>query len=272
MKVLREEDVNLALIDVADRLRDIDEAKADSLALSMNERGQLHPIELREKAGGRFKLNIGAHRYRAAQKLEWPTIKAVIVECSDEEARLREIDENLFRNELTPFDQANFIEERRQIWERLNGQIKRGGDRRSKVQITPLAEGMMPATRGSFLKDTSEKFGLPKDTVKRALMRKANISPKVWDVLRHTEAASNGAMLDKIRKLYIEEQVAIAAMIKERGCTVQYAIRNVAPSTAMTNPGSIAQHLSTLKKAWRSAKPEARTAFMQWLEIEGGGQ
>lgn len=265
MKILREEDVKLDLIDVEDRLRDIDEAKAEALALSMSERGQLHPIELREKADGRFRLNIGAHRYRAAQLNEWPAIKASIVECSDEEARLREVDENLFRNELSPFDQANFIEERRQIWERMNGQIKRGGDRRSKVQITPLAEGMMPAARGSFLKATSEKFGLPKDTIKRALMRKAKINPKVWTVLRHTEAASNGAMLDKIRKLYLEEQVAIAAMIKERGCTVQHAIR------AVVKPPEVdveAQAFEVLCKAWKKAGAGTRAKFLEHIKAK----
>ncbi|WP_297492495.1 ParB/RepB/Spo0J family partition protein [Acidocella sp.] len=260
MNVLREEGVSLELIDVEDRLRDIDEDKVSALALSMAERGQLQPIELREKAGGRYRLNIGAHRYAAAQKLGWFAIKAVVVECSDEEARLREIDENLFRHELSPFDQANFIEERRQIWERLNGQIKRGGDRRSKGQIVPLIEGMMKATRSSFLKDTAQKFGLPTKTIQRALTRKATINPKVWEVLRHTEAANNGSLLDKIRKLHLDEQFEVAAMIKDRGCTVQYAIRAV---VAPSDVDAEAQAFAALCRAWERAGETTRAKFLK---------
>ncbi len=265
MNVLRDENIKLDIIDVEDRLRDIDESKVDALALSMRERGQLQPIEVMEKSGGRYRLNIGAHRYAAASKIGWLTIKAVIVECSDEEARLREIDENLFRHELSPFDQANFIEERRQIWERLNGQIRRGGDRRSKVQIVPLIEGMMEPTRSTFLKETSDKFGLPKKVIQRALTRKAQINPKVWAVLRHTEAAHNGALLDKIRKLYLEEQAAIADMIKDRGCTVQSAIRSVAKPLSVDEQ---AQAFEALCKAWKKADAGTRGNFLEHIKVK----
>jgi ParB family chromosome partitioning protein len=230
MTLPREMDVNLNLIDLEDRLRDVNEAAAEGLAVSMRERGQITAIELREKQDGRYRMTDGAHRFRAAQLNEWPTIRAVVVECSDDEARLREIDATLYRADLTPFDEANFLEERRQIWERVNGQIKRGGDRRSKVQIVPLIEGVSSKARNSFVTDTAEKFGLQKITIKRALMRKGGIAPKVWAALRVTEAAKNGSLLDKIRKLSVEQQFKVIQVIGERGCTVQQAVKIALPA------------------------------------------
>jgi ParB family transcriptional regulator, chromosome partitioning protein len=198
MSAPQELEIDLDRIDLGKRLRELNEAEAEKLSHSLNERGLLNPIEVRETQGGRYSLTAGAHRFAAAKILEWQKIRAVIVECSDDEARLREIDENLFRHELTPFDQANFLEERRQIWERVHGTIKRGGDRRSKAQIEPLIDGI---GRGSaFIKETAVKFGLPISMVKRALTRKAQIDPKVWNALRSTDRSGTYISVREHRK------------------------------------------------------------------------
>lgn len=261
MSAPQEQDIALDLIDLGKRLRDVDQDKAAALALSMRERGLLSPIELREAPAGRYKLNTGAHRFVGAQMLEWQKIRAIIVVCSDDEARLREIDENLFRNELSPFDQANFLEERRQIWERVHGAIKRGGDRRSKAQIEPLIDGI--GRGGTFIKETAAKFGLPPTMVKRALTRKAQIAPKVWEVLRTTDAARNGSLLDKIRKLELEEQFAVAETIQERGCTVQQAVKIVsAPAEIDVD----IRDYDALRLVWKRASPAARQQFLDFVE------
>lgn len=248
--------IGLDLIELGDRIRQVDQAWAETLSISFKERGQLQPIRVRPAQDGHYRLTIGAHRYVAAQILGWTTISAIVVDATDDEARLDEVDENLFRYELTPFDQANFLEERRVLWEKVHGQIKRGGDRRSKVQIAPLNEEMKRG--GAFIAETSDKFGLSRDVIKRGLSRKAQIHAKVWTLLAGTEAATNAALLDKIKKLPVEEQIAVAGEIRA-GRKIKDAIKVVVAEAEMA---PFDRQLQALTKAWEKADGDVRAAFL----------
>ncbi len=250
--------IDLDLIDVGDRIRRVDMEQAENLAASMKERGQLQPIKLRPIAQGRYKLTIGAHRYTAAQINGWTKINAYVADASDQEARLDEIDENLFRHELNPFDQANFMEERRRLWEQLYGDVKRGGDRRSKGQIVPLIDEVRRGT--SFYKETAQKFKINPKTIKRALLRKAHIEPTLWAALADTEAATNAAILDKIRKLTREEQQEVAVELRG-GRKIKEAIKIVVASGA-TEEDLSARRLQAIEKAWAAATEDERKQFL----------
>ena len=267
MSGLVERQIPLELVDLdeANRLRPVDLAAADRIAVSMKDRGQLTAIEVRPAEGGRYKLTHGAHRLVAAQRAGLQTIRAVIFECEDDEARLREIDENLHRVELTPFDQANFIEERRQVWERLRGKITRGGDRRSKGQIVPLID--LLKTKG-FERETGKNLGLHPKTVKRALARKCHMAPDVWTSLRGTEAETNAALLDKMRKLDFSTQRAVFALKQERGCALLAAIRLVTQQEETGAAKTDDAAASALIRAWKKASPSARRQFEMWRKTQ----
>lgn len=214
--------IPLVAIDVAGRLREIDLDEVEKLALSFKEAGQITPVEVRKTGADIYVLVAGAHRIAAARRLGQTTIRAVLFSGDDDTARLREIDENLYRRELSPFDQAEFLEERRQVWERMHGTIRRGGDRRSKVQVAPLIEEVR---RGApFVRETVQKFNLSRDTIKRAFARKAQIDATVWAAIRGTKAAENGALLDRLRKLDFETQRAVLDQSRERGCDLNVAL------------------------------------------------
>ena len=257
-------EIPLDQIIVEDRLREVDENKVASFAISMAQSGQITPIEVKPhpKSDGRYLLVAGAHRLAAAHVIGLPTIEAVLFDGNSDEARLREIDENLFRNELTPFDQANFLAERRVIWERLHGDIKRGGDRRSKNQVEPLIDALK---KPSFFKETAKTFGLPTSVIKRALSRRAHISRELWQALRGTDAADNGALLDKLCRLSVEEQVEVLATVTERGCAFAEAVRVV--TQAPPKDPRIAQ-FDALVTAWNRAEPEARADFLKFLKAK----
>ena len=55
MNVPWETDVKMDLIDFGDRLRDVDQAAAEMLAVSIKERGLLNRIKLRKREDGTFK-------------------------------------------------------------------------------------------------------------------------------------------------------------------------------------------------------------------------
>ncbi|EEX13695.1 ParB domain protein nuclease [Citreicella sp. SE45] len=114
---------------VRDRLRPVSEAGVAALTASISEMGVMKdPIHVRKvkHRGGEFVLMAGAHRLTAARELGWETIKVTCWTCTDDFARLMEIDDNLAGAELTALDTAVFLAERKRIYEKMNPQTRAG--------------------------------------------------------------------------------------------------------------------------------------------------
>jgi ParB family chromosome partitioning protein len=249
----------MELIDFGDRLRDVDQAAAEMLAVSIKERGLLNRVKLRKREDGTFKGIFGAHRFVAFQILERGEIPAIVVECTDEEARLDEIDENLYRAELSAYDQANFLEERRQIWEKIYGEVKPGRDKRKSRQLGAIE---VRNEYRSYYKEVEDKFSLPKRTVQRALERKRCIIKPLWDALRGKPEAKNGALLDKIADIEVSDQARIFEEMKGRGCSVANAIALVSADTPKPMP-SVVQIMKKVLDAWASWSETEQKAFLK---------
>lgn len=211
--------VKIAQIDASERLREISEAHAQVIAASMLEhekaggRRQLQAVELVQRGDG-YRLVYGAHRLRAHQINGWEEIDAEIVTLTDAGLRLREIDENLIRHELTALDRARFLSERKRLYEALNPASKHGGDRRSD-QVANMAVW-------SFSADIAEKTGMSDRTVRRAVALIENLSPAAITRLRDTPLASNQAALEALAKQPHERQLAALDQM--------FAAENPAPS------------------------------------------
>jgi len=76
------------------------------LAASITETGILQPIIVRRKGDGIYELISGERRWRASKQAGLETIKAVIRNCSDQEALLIALVENLQRADLNPMETA----------------------------------------------------------------------------------------------------------------------------------------------------------------------
>ncbi|MEC7796673.1 MAG: ParB/RepB/Spo0J family partition protein [Pseudomonadota bacterium] len=211
--------VKIAQIDASERLREISEAHAQVIAASMLEhekaggRRQLQPVELVQRGDG-YRLVFGAHRLRAHQINGWDEIDAEIVTLTDAGLRLREIDENLIRHELTALDRARFLAERKRLYEALNPASKHGGDRRPE-QVAIMATC-------SFGEDIAEKTGLSYRTIARAVALIENLAPAAIARLRDTPLASNQAALETLSKQPHERQLAALDQL--------FAAENPAPS------------------------------------------
>lgn len=245
--------IDLGKIDVPDnRLRDADPERVDELAVSFTEIGQQQPIQVLPGDHGRFVLNFGLHRYLAAERAGFTQIEAKLFDGSAAEARLREIDENLYRAELIPYDQAAFLAERRVIYEALNGPVKAG--RRNSDKLSQL----------SFFDDVTGKFGLPKRMVQRALRRKGRIAPAVWEKLRGTPIAKNASQLDALAKLVPFEQGQVADLLLLGDAkNVVDALRIARGVVAEIDPDQ--QQLQRLASAWAKAGSKARRQFLEFL-------
>ena len=81
-------------------------AELAELTLSIKESGVIQPIVVRRKGDGIFELISGERRWRASREAGLEMIQAVIRNCSDQEALLLALVENLQREDLNPMDIA----------------------------------------------------------------------------------------------------------------------------------------------------------------------
>lgn len=76
------------------------------LAASIKESGVLQPIMVRRKGDGIFELIAGERRWRASKEAGLETIQALVRNCSDQEALLIALVENIQREDLNPMETA----------------------------------------------------------------------------------------------------------------------------------------------------------------------
>ena len=85
--------------------REFSDASIRELASTLDKDGLLQPIVVREKDDG-YEIIAGERRYRAAQRLDWETIPAIVNNMSDDQAASLALIENLQRENLNPIDEA----------------------------------------------------------------------------------------------------------------------------------------------------------------------
>lgn len=83
----------------------IDESRLEQLAETVRERGLLQPVRVRRN-GSNWELIAGERRVRAARKLGYSHVPAIVVEANDSEALIDGLIENIQREDLNPLDRG----------------------------------------------------------------------------------------------------------------------------------------------------------------------
>src|ERR1700722_1846487 len=114
-------------------LRPLIDAEVKRLAASMQQIGLMTPITVRRSSDSddSYELTTGRHRVAAALSLGWDEIDAIEIECSDVDAKLWEIAENLHRAELTKLQH----DEQVAMWIRLTN------EKEVSAQVAPKPQG-----------------------------------------------------------------------------------------------------------------------------------
>jgi len=189
-------DIELGLIEIpAERMRALRPVVVEQLVESMALTGLLQPIVVQRHAG-RYRLVAGVHRFNAAKKLKWPSIRVSIAEDMDVDAvLLAELDENLIRADLSPAERALHLAERKRLYEKLHPETKKGatGKYRQKSQIA-TSEKLAPA----FIDDAAKKTGKHRATIAREVARAEKIVG-LADVVG--TALDKGEELERLSKL-----------------------------------------------------------------------
>jgi ParB family chromosome partitioning protein len=193
---------------VPPRLREVDPAHVDFIAESWRKNGQMVPIEVGDRdASGKYQIVAGAHRLAAARLLGERTIQAFIMSgLTVDEARLREVEENLVRHDLTEMDRAVFIAEWKKIYLAVTGALRPG--RPSKKIRTTMAQFPLP-----FGEAVRERLNLSKRTINRAVRRADAIQPDVRKTISGTWLADHGLQLDALANLDPDTQRRVAHAI-----------------------------------------------------------
>ena len=94
-----------------------DEQELAGLAQSIRENGLLQPISVRKTADGSYELVAGERRLRACKMAKMQTIPAILCNYSDERTAALGLLENLQRENLNPFEQAQGLRDVMVLWD-----------------------------------------------------------------------------------------------------------------------------------------------------------
>lgn len=202
-------------VDVIEQLkgrRTVNDAAVTKLMQSMQEIGLLMPITVRlmddfecangEVVDGVPVLVTGAHRLEAAKRLGWNRIDCFYFHGEDDlDAELWEIDENLMRAELTPVQQAEHLKRRKEIWEAKREAENSGG---TTCPTRNIGYAKPPENEKGFAAETSEKTGVDKRTINRAISRAEKIPEPIREKIEGTKL-DTGSYMDSIKDLPEEE-------------------------------------------------------------------
>jgi ParB/RepB/Spo0J family partition protein len=182
-------------------LRSLNDELIKHLAASMERLGLMTPITVRYHedipsddgvSTDSYELIAGRHRLAAAQSLGWEEIDAVEIECSDVDARLWEISENLHRADLTTLQR----DEQVALWIKLTDKV---------AQVAPVSGG-----RGNEggVNAASRELGVDRTDAQRAVKVASLSSEAKAAAIEHGLDDNRTALLEAAREKDPEAQVA----------------------------------------------------------------
>ena len=262
----------LAVADIIcrDRLRPVSEAGVAALIASIGELGVIKDaVHVRRKKDGTFHLMAGAHRLEAARQLGMATIPVKAWTCTDDWARLVEIDDNLAGAELTALDTALFLARRKEVYERLHPETRAMTGAALAARRWDAAE---PSSAASFTATTAEKLGITERQVRKIVAAGERLQPPDVQALRRAPRPVTLKDLTVIAK--IESAPERYHVVGELGGGQARSAAEARRSWAGRQGGAIAhkdpveEDFKVLRTAWLRASKAARRRFIA-AEIEG---
>ena len=192
-------EVAVAEIKCRIRLRTPDDRKVEELAESIRTCGLMHPILIDTENY----LIAGFHRLSAYKLLGTEKIPSFISDTSELYNKLKEIDENLARNEIDHIEISTHIVEREHILEKLGVRMPRGGNQ--------YTEGMISTA------ELAEQLGIS-DRHYRLKRQPYNLHPEVKDALSGTIWAKNLMDMVKLSRKSDDIQLRVKTLLLNGKC------------------------------------------------------
>ena len=258
--------VPLSEIDTRDRLRPVSEAGVESIIASIEEVGVMKdPVHLRRKKNGQLVLIAGGHRVEAAKRLGWTEIEAKVwVDVTDDWSRMMEIDDNLAGAELTPLDTAIFLARRKEVYERLHPETKRG----VAGAVARWDDATANIAVASFAKATAEKFSMSERKVFMLLAAGSRLSAKDAHLLRSAPNPVSLTDLGELSKVgnpaarhEVVEAFAAGTAKKIKDAVKACAAREGGMQPTLKDP--VEEAFKALSALWARAPKAAKRRFVE---------
>jgi ParB/RepB/Spo0J family partition protein len=233
-KITRPEIASIVIASInlhANPLRPLNGEEVKRLAASMQRIGLMTPITVRYHndvpsddgtCDDSFELIAGRHRVAAARLLGWERIDGIEIECSDVDAKLWEIAENLHRAELTKLQHDEQVAE----WIRLTDS--------NAAQLAPHKKGQQPGG----INAAARELGVERTDAQRAV-KVDSLSPEAKAAAVKYELDDNrSALLDAAKETDPKAQVAriVERVAKPKA---KPALRNAGLSDAVSDDEEI---------------------------------
>ena len=151
-----------------------------ALAESIAQHGLINPITVTDSNC----LVAGLHRLKACESLGWEKIPANILQLDEIEAEITEIDENMFRHELSALQRSDLLLRRKELYEARYPQTRHG---RSKERIEAEVETQNLRLYCHHFQKTRRNRQTCLDALSEVEVAIAkNLSPEVKDMIRNT--------------------------------------------------------------------------------------
>ncbi|HIV87430.1 MAG TPA: ParB/RepB/Spo0J family partition protein [Candidatus Pygmaiobacter gallistercoris] len=146
--------------------RRFDQKELQALAVSIRENGLLQPVTLLRAGRDRYLLVAGERRVRAAKMIGMEKIPAILVDYEDGQAATLALEENLRRQQLGPFEEAEALRQLLALW----GCTQSEGAKRMGLSQSALANKLRLLNLSGEVRTAAEEAGLTERHV-RALLR-----------------------------------------------------------------------------------------------------
>lgn len=249
-------------LDAENRLRPVSEAGVESMIASIEELGiikdAIHVRKKRRATGETLVLMAGGHRLEAAKRLGWDAIPArVWADITNDDARFMEIDDNLAGKALDPLDQAEFLAERKRVYEKAHPEAKHGGARKGQAFQNQAANLAIC----SFVKSTAESTGLSERNIQRRVMVGQKLSKADIKALREAPVRIKASELEALAK--INEPIVRADVV---GKLASGETKSVFDALAVLQPkpeGVKTTAPNPVIKAWNRASAAEKRQFAE---------
>lgn len=262
--LLTQSRVRIEDVIVRDRLRPVGEAGVAALVASITETGVMKDaIHVRKKKDGKLYLIAGGHRLEAARQLGWEEVEAKVwTDVTDDWARLMEIDDNLAGAEMDALDTAVFLARRKEVYERLHPERKRG-----VAGALARWDATDTLSIASFATATAKKFSMSERKVFRLIAAGAKLGPDETRRLREAPRPITLADLGEIAKIGEtgEKYHVIAALAAGKAKSAAEARRGFKAQETGVQPtvkDPVDDQFKALMTAWSRASAAARGRFL----------
>lgn len=238
----------IELITIPDRHRPVDMEAVKVLAASMEKIGLRTPITIRSPNESECYLVAGRHRLEAAKLLGWEKIDCFIVDCTEDDAEMWEISENLHRAELSVIQRAEQIGR----WVELSNKV---------AQVAPLPKGR--GYEGGERK-AARDLNLDRDEVRRAV-KIATLTPEAKQAAVSRGLDDNQSAL--LAAAIVSPERQVEAIHNFADSKLRAAIERANPPEFKEWSEMEAKQYRALVTAWNNASPRVREKFEEDRDI-----